>query len=169
VLALPTGLAKLGIALRSQRVDDADFLLALYGCVRRDELGPTGWPEEVKQVFLADQFRLQSLHYAKAYEGGDFLIIEKSGQPVGRLYLYRGTTDHRIFDISLLEKERGQGIGGALLDSVCGEAAALSKSVSIHVEKFNPAQTLYIRKNFRLKGEHGPYWLMEWTPGLIAD
>lgn len=168
MLCLPPGLAALGVGLRPQLDDDAPFLLALYKSVRWEELRPTGWPDEVKHVFLADQFRLQTLHYATAYVGGDFLIIEKSGQAIGRLYLYRGSSDHRIVDISLLGEMRGQGIGGALLDLVCAEAGSMSRTVSIHVEMFNPAQTLYKRKSFRRIGGNGPYWLMEWRPGAAA-
>jgi RimJ/RimL family protein N-acetyltransferase len=162
MFCLPPKLVALGAGLRPLRDDDAPFLLALYKSVRWDELRPTGWPDEVKHLFIADQFRLQSLHYSQAYVGGEFMVIERSGQPIGRLYLYRGSSDHRIVDISLLEEGRGQGIGGTLLDLMCEEAAALSRTVSIHVEKFNPAQSLYERKKFRRIGENGPYWLMQW-------
>jgi hypothetical protein len=34
--------------------------------------------------------------------------------------------------------------------------------VSIHVQKFNPAQRPYRRLSFVEAGESGPYWLMVW-------
>jgi hypothetical protein len=39
--------------------------------------------------------------------------------------------------------------------------------VSIHVEKFNPAQNLYRRLGFREAGEDGPYWRMEWRASKV--
>lgn len=49
--------------------------------------------------------------------------------------------------------------------SVIARAAARGRSVSIRVEKFNPAQRLYLRLDFRVDGESGPYWLMQWLQG----
>jgi ribosomal protein S18 acetylase RimI-like enzyme len=68
--------------------------------------------------------------------------------------------DIRIVDISLLPEFRGQGVGTALLGAVTQEAAKEHRSVSIHVEKFNPAQRLYRRLGFVEAGGSGRYWLM---------
>jgi GNAT superfamily N-acetyltransferase len=174
VAARPTGvsdaalledaLALRCVRLRPQNRDDEPFLTELYLSVRWPELEPSGWPDETKRAFLRDQFRLQSAHYAKAYYDAEFWIVEREGEALGRLYLFRGGVDHRIVDISLLPHARGKGLGGALLQAVQAEAAAAGKSVSIHVEKFNPAQTLYRRLGFHEIGDSGPYWLMEWRP-----
>ena len=68
----------------------------------------------------------------------------------------------RIVDIALLPECRNRGVGTALLQAAMNEAAAAGKTVSIHVEKFNPAQRLYRRLDFHEISESGPYWLMEW-------
>ena len=41
-------------------------------------------------------------------------------------------------------------------------AGAAGKSVTIEVEKFNPAQNLYRRLGFSEIADHGPHWEMEW-------
>jgi ribosomal protein S18 acetylase RimI-like enzyme len=153
-----------GYCLRAQREEDHPFLERLYISVRESEVEPLDWPEEAKRTFLADQFRLQTTHYRTHYYDAEFLIVERSGSPVGRLYVFRGPHDHRVIDISLLPETRNAGVGGALLQAVKAEAAADGKTVSIHVEKFNPAQNLYRRLGFREIGESGPYRLMEWRP-----
>jgi RimJ/RimL family protein N-acetyltransferase len=160
-LTLPPGLSAAGYTLRPERPGDYAFLERLYASVRADELAPLDWPEETKRLFLADQFRLQYRHYAEHYRDSEFAILEREGAPVGRIYIFRGTEDHRIVDISLLPENRNQGVGRALLEAVIAEAAFSGKSVSIHVEKFNPALRLYRRLGFREIGEDGPYWLME--------
>ena len=77
------------------------------------------------------------------------------GKPIGRLYLARWRTEHRIVDPA----HRGTGLGTALLHDLL-DAAAAGKAVSIHVEKFNPAMSLYPRLGFVAAGEEGAYDLM---------
>ncbi|MDQ0346157.1 GNAT family N-acetyltransferase [Ancylobacter vacuolatus] len=161
---LPGSLRCLGLSLRFETPKDAPFLAALFASVRRPEFEGNGWPDDVRHAFLADQFRLQVAHYARYYADAAFLIVERQGVPIGRLYLHRGPREHRIVDISLLPETRNQGIGGALLDMACTEASRLGRLASIHVEKNNPAQRLYRRKGFVPAGESGPYWLMIRAP-----
>jgi GNAT superfamily N-acetyltransferase len=161
---VPPELRAAGYRLRPQREEDRDFLERLYCSVRDVEIAPLDWPEEAKRAFLADQFRLQTAHYQKHYWDAEFLILEQNGEPVGRLYVFRGPHDLRVVDISLLPQIRGGGVGGALLKAVQAEAKAAGKTASIHVEMFNPAQNLYRRLGFKEVHEDGPYWLMEWQP-----
>jgi len=159
--ALPAELAARGFSLRRERPEDLPFLERLYISVRWVELAPLDWPEEAKLGFLSQQFSFQVQHYRTYYAAADFGILEHDGVPMGRLYLFRGSSDLRIVDISLLPEWRGAGIGTLLLRAVLAEARASGRTVSIHVEKFNPAQRLYRRLGFREIGEDGPYWLME--------
>lgn len=165
---LPSMVLAAGFGLRPQRDDDYAFLERLYFSVRWEEIEPLDWPDALKRAFLADQCRLQHAHYQKFYYNAEFLILEKAGEPVGRLYIFRGGSEHRVVDISLLPQVRGGGIGGALLQAVQAEAAGLGKTVSLHVEKCNPAQNLYRRLGFRDIGEDGPYRLMVWQAILPA-
>ena len=159
---VPPVLRAAGYGLRPQREEDYPFLEQLYFSVREKEVEPMDWPEEAKRAFLADQFRMQTAHYRTHYFDAEFLIVEHDGEAAGRLYIFRGPRDHRIVDISLLPEIRNAGVGSALLRAVQAEAEAAGKTVSIHVEKFNPAQTLYRRMGFCEISEIGPYWLMEW-------
>lgn len=159
---LSGAVAPAGLRLRPQTGDDAPFLEALYVSVRWPELAPSGWPDEFKRAFLTDQFRLQTRHYAQAYYDAEFSIVEHGGRAIGRLYLFRGQADHRIVDVSLVPEARGKGFGTALLKAVQEEAAAARKTVSIHVEQFNPALRLYRRLGFVELRPQGPYLLMQW-------
>jgi GNAT superfamily N-acetyltransferase len=155
-------------SLRPESDEDFPFLEHLYISVRWPELEPTAWPDEIKLGFLRSQFGMQRQHYRTHYSDADFAILESRGTPVGRLYLFRGKSDVRIVDISLLPELRGRGVGTALLTAVIDEATGDNKSVSIHVEKFNPAQRLYRRLGFAEAGESGPYWLMIRPAGTSA-
>ncbi len=152
--------------LRLRAVLDADLPLLerIYAGTRTEELAQTDWDDAQKAAFLRFQFHAQHQHYATHYADAQFLVIERDGQAVGRLYLHWRTTELRIVDIALLPGHRDTGIGGALLRVLLEAAGARNLSVSIHVEQFNRAMALYRRLGFQKIGEHGVYHLMEWRP-----
>jgi len=145
-------------------ITDADlpFLSALYASTRTEELSLVPWSQQQKAGFLQQQFDAQHAHYRKHYQGSAFLVVEQCGATIGRLYLARWVNEHRIIDISLLPEHRRKGLGAALLRDLLDEAAAAGKAVTIHVEKFNPAMSLYRRLGFVAAGEAGAYDLMRW-------
>jgi ribosomal protein S18 acetylase RimI-like enzyme len=156
-LALPDG-----VRLRSIDYGDLAFLEQVYASTRTEELALTDWSEQQKAAFIGFQFRAQHAHYATHYHGADFLVIERGGTRVGRLYLHWRRDELRIVDIALLPQARGSGLGRRLLEVLMAQAAAAGKAVSIHVEQMNPAMRLYLRLGFMRNGEHGVYHLMEW-------
>ncbi len=154
-----------GAGLEFRPISDADlpFLARLYASTRTEELAVTEWSSERKAAFLEQQFRGQHAHYQKYYPNADWLVTMHGGRDVGRLYVERWPTQHRIIDIALLPEHRGQGFGTALLLDLMDEAAAVGKAVSIHVEKFNPAMRLYRRLGFTSAEDKGVYDLMRWA------
>jgi len=157
-----------GVLFRPRTDADRDFLQALYGSTRADELALVSWTDAERAAFIAMQFQAQSAHYAAHYYDADFLVIERDGAPIGRLYLYRGETDIRIVDIVLVPAARGAGLGTQLLKEILSEGERTGKSVSIHVEYFNPALRLYRRLGFAHVDNHGAYYLMRWSPDRVT-
>jgi GNAT superfamily N-acetyltransferase len=159
----PTGRAAAhGIRYRDTKKADMPFLALLYRSTREDELAQTPWSEGEKRAFADMQFHAQHEHYQKHYPDALWLIVEQMGRPVGRLYLERWDKEHRIIDIALMPAVRGRGIGGAILRDVLDEAAGDGKSVGIHVEKLNPAMSLYRRLGFQPVEDKGVYDLLVW-------
>jgi ribosomal protein S18 acetylase RimI-like enzyme len=150
------------IALRGITPEDDSFLARVYASSRAEELAVTGWPDELKADFCRRQFDAQSAYYASNYPGASFQIIERDGWPVGRLYVDRWEKEIRIVDITLLPEFRGSGIGTKLLRELQNEARRAGKSLTIHVERFNRALTLYQRLGFQQIQDKGVYLLMEW-------
>ncbi len=150
--------------LTFRRLADADlpFLARVYASTRAEELAATPLTDAVKAAFLADQFQLQHAHYQKYYPNADWLVTMRDGEDMGRLYIERWPTQHRIIDIALLPEHRGKGFGEALLRDLLDEATACCKAVTIHVEKFNPAMRLYRRLGFTTEEDKGVYDLMRW-------
>jgi len=154
-----------GVELRPRRDDDREFLARLYASTRADEMALLDWPAKEKAAFLAMQFEAQTRHYDEHYADAEFLVVERDGLPIGRLYLQRREDEIRVVDIALLPEARRGGIGGRLLLQVLDEAAETGRVVRIHVEQNNPAMSLYHRLGFCKIDDLGIYHLMEWKPG----
>ena len=141
------------------------FLKALYASTREQELAHVPWSPEQKAAFFDLQFLAQHGHYQQHYPTAQWLLILLGAEPVGRLYIDRWLKEHRLVDIALVPAHRAQGYGTAMLQDLIDEAGDVCKPLTIHVEKNNPARTLYDRLGFRPAGEHGVYDLLEWRPG----
>ncbi|HJT98480.1 MAG TPA: GNAT family N-acetyltransferase [Rhodanobacteraceae bacterium] len=155
-----------GIALREESAADLSWLAELYAETRAAELAPVPWPAEAKRAFLADQFQRQHDYYRQTYVGADYLVIERDGAPIGRLYVQRGRGEIRVMDIALIESERGRGVGTALIEHLMQEAAEAESELTLHVEPNNPAQRLYARLGFRLIEDRGVYHFLGWRSQL---
>src|SRR5687767_12525302 len=136
------------ISLRPATADDRAFLLRVYASTREEELAPVPWTPEQKNAFLMMQFDAQDQHYRAHYPGATFDVVLHRNEPVGRLYVLRQRAEIRIMDIAILPNARGRGIGTSLLSSILQEAETTRRSVTIHVEKENPALRLYRRLGF---------------------
>jgi ribosomal protein S18 acetylase RimI-like enzyme len=156
--------AQAGLTFR--RITDADlpFLARVYASTRAEEMAVViSMTDAQKAAFIEAQFLLQHAHYQKYYPQADWLVTTYAGADIGRLYLERWPTQHRIIDITLLPEYRGKGLGEQVLRDLMDEAKAAGKAVSIHVEKFNPAMRLYRRLGFTIEEDKGVYDLMRWT------
>jgi len=159
----------LGLTLRPMADEDMPFVAALYASTRADEFAPLGWPPAALQTFLAQQHDAQHRHFRSAYPDADWLIVERGGEPVGRLYLDENETEVRLIDISLMPACRGAGLGGTLIADLISHADASGKPVALHVAKSNPgARRLYLSLGFHPTGEDGMYETMEREPELPA-
>jgi GNAT superfamily N-acetyltransferase len=145
--------------------EDLPFVAALYASTRADELAQTGWPAPQQQAFLAQQHRAQHQHYRTAFPNAEWLILERSGENIGRLYVDESASDRTLLiDISLVGEARGRGLGAAILADLLAAAGEAGRSVSLHVERLNPARRLYVRLGFQLVRDMGVYLEMEWRP-----
>jgi ribosomal protein S18 acetylase RimI-like enzyme len=154
------------IGLRPLREDDIEILFRVYAGTRTEELAATGWSPDEKEHFLRAQFTAQDRHYRAHYDRTRFRVVLVNDEPAGRLYVQRGAEEIRIVDIALLPEYRGRGIGSRLLAEVIAEADAARLAVTIHVELFNPARSLYERLDFRPVEERGVYLLLRREPPL---
>ena len=125
------------------------------------------WDDAQKEAFLRSQFDAQDAWWRENYAEASFDVVLVDGEPAGRLYVHRGEREIRIVDIALLPEHRGGGVGTSLLENLLAEADEARKSVTIHVERMNPALRLYERLGFALAEDKGVYLFLERPPRTV--
>ena len=150
--------------LKLNAITDADllFLEQVYFSTRVDELALTAWSDTEKIAFINQQFNAQHSHYQSHFPKASYDIIIHNDTAVGRLYIDRAPEAIRIIDIALLPHYRGKGLGSQILRNILAEADEQQLSVSIHVEKINPAMSLYKRLGFKFIEDQGVYDYLEY-------
>jgi GNAT superfamily N-acetyltransferase len=156
------------VDLREERDEDTSFVRALYAEVRAPELALVPWNEVQKRAFTDSQFSLQREHYRRHYPTAEFLLIERDGTLIGRVYVHASPDTICLMEISLVEAQRGQGIGTVLIRELLLLAAEHGATVTLHVEPNNPAEHLYTRLGFNFVEQRGVYNFMEWRPAAAS-
>lgn len=156
------------ITLRPIADSDQPFLAALYASSRAQELSVVPWDEQARQQFLFSQFSLQHAHYLAHYPGAQLSVIERDGEPIGRIYVHRTPGDIRLMEITVHDAVKNLGLGTALICELLAEAELTGARVSLHVEPDNRAAVLYRRMGFTVVERVGVYDFMQWLPGTAA-
>lgn len=144
--------------------DDMGLLFEIFVSTRDDILNLPAWTDNEKLQFLQNQFILQHNAYIGGYKNPEFMIIRIDGEDAGRLYLEHREKDIRIIDIATLPAFRNKGAGSSVMRDILNLSDSESKSVSIHVEKSNPAMNWYKRLGFKKIEDIDVYDLMERKP-----
>jgi ribosomal protein S18 acetylase RimI-like enzyme len=145
--------------------DDEPLLYQMYASTRLEEMSRVAWPPDQKAAFLRMQFDAQHRHYQQHYAQATFDMVLVDGEPAGRLYVARGRDEIRIIDITMLPAWRNRGVGSGLILALQREAASGHTTLTIHVERDNPAMRLYERLGFVVLEDRGSHLFLEWrTP-----
>src|SRR4051794_31591530 len=98
------------IALRTATPADRDFLLQVYAAGRELELSLVPWDDAMKRAFVEHQFDAQDAHYQQEMPGSTHQVIQVDGEPAGRIYLHRTTSEIAILDLAMLPQFRKRGV-----------------------------------------------------------
>lgn len=156
------------VTLRPATGEDRELLFRVYASTREEELASVPWPPEAKEAFLRQQFDAQDAWWRTNYAGATFEVIVVDGRDAGRLYLWESPFEIRIVDVAVLPEARRGGAATRLVQGVQARARGTGKSVTIHVERMNPALALYERLGFRLVEDKGVYLFLSWGADAVS-
>jgi len=160
---------KTGIHFRPASQEDDSFLCQVFASTRERLLASLPFDAAQKEAFARQQHLCQDSHYRRQYPHAAFEIVCSGDERIGRLYVNRTREEILIIDIALLPEYRGAGIGRELLESLLAEGAETGRTVSLHVDKSNPALRLYQRLGFQIVQDAGADWQMEWRAGARSS
>jgi ribosomal protein S18 acetylase RimI-like enzyme len=153
------------VELRPVAPDDDEFLLAVYGSTRAEELGQVEWAEGQKATFLRWQFDLQRREYDGRFPNAAYYVVMVDQQPAGRIWVGTDNEQIRLLDIGLLPEFQNRGVGTALLQRLIAYAASERKALRHMIFVLNNnAERFYERLGFKQIEEFGAYKHMEWKP-----
>jgi len=150
-----------GVQTRIATPQDEPFLRRLFFAVRAPEFQAAGLSPEQLDELLGQQYKAMRSHYDQVFADAEYRIIEADGESIG----YEATVDRdtiHLLDIALMPEWRNQGIGTARMELLQERARQSGKSLTLSVEKFNPALRLYERLGFRFAADMGIYQRMQW-------
>jgi RimJ/RimL family protein N-acetyltransferase len=161
ILPLPGG----DIVLRQERSTDAEFLAALFRSSALAELALMPADDAVKEALVRMQFNSQTATYRSQFPNARFDIIERNGNPIGRLVVDPGEQVGCIVDFALLPDSRGSGLGTAIMRATVQQFAHLRRRVQCKVLAGNEASLrMCLRVGFVPIGEAPPFLQLEWRP-----
>ncbi len=136
---------------------DRDFLFELF----TQSVGPDamleGLDAEERATLFKMQFEAREDQYQQTWPDANFDVLFLRDEPIGNVYVDRGSNEYTLIDISLLPKYRNRGVGTAIVTELLQQAHALAFPVRAHVQKNNPALRLYERLGFEVVGDDGVY------------
>lgn len=141
------------ISLRAATDDDSRFFYETKRAALGDYVSRTwGWEEEFQRAY-----------HRKHYDPQAAAIIVSDHQNVGCLVVRDEPNYILLESVYLLPEYQNRGIGGRIVADILRYATAESRPVRLHVLKINPAIRLYKRLDFRIIGETGHHYVMEWS------
>jgi ribosomal protein S18 acetylase RimI-like enzyme len=141
------------------------LLFALFAEEKAAPLTVIGLPEAQLNALVQMQYRGRKMTYAAQYpEAEDSILLDHSGEPVGRLLVNRKPDCWRIVDIAVLTKHRGRGLGTRALEECQRQAAAVGARLELQVAPQNPARRIYERLGFRTIREDAVAVEKVWSP-----
>jgi ribosomal protein S18 acetylase RimI-like enzyme len=154
------------VGMRAAVEADNDLLLEIFESARPDfallPLAP-----HAKSQLVAQQRRAQLLHYATAFPGAQYFVIEADGVAAGQLILWQDETQLRVVDVALLRAHRGRGLGTVLMTQLQRQAMKARLPLQLAVWGWNDdALRFYRRLGFKQTDEDAGYLQLRWEDGV---
>ena len=164
--------AKGPVTLRPERPDDEPLLFRLFRSWALEDLEHMPVDAATKENLVRFQFGGQMMTYRANFPAASFDIIERDGEPIGRLIVDPGDAREPacLVDFVLLPEQRNNRIGRAIISAVLAEQASLGRKVRVKILHHNePSQRMCAALGFVEIGRDLPFIQMEWsaprTPG----
>jgi RimJ/RimL family protein N-acetyltransferase len=157
------------LVLRPERADDGGFLAALFRHSALADMALMPVDDATKEALVRMQFDSQTATYRSQFPQARFDIVERDGEPIGRIVIDPGIQAGCIVDFALLPDCQGHGLGTAILRAVLAQFAGLRRRVECKVLAGNePSLRMCRRVGFVQTDEAPPFLQLEWRPPEVS-
>lgn len=152
------------LAWRPARPGDDGFQAILYRSTRDDLLSMVAEPAVI-ETLLALQYQARQAVLRSSYPQARYLIVERTGEPLGGLVLDLDGESLRLVDIAFMPAARGLGHGAQVVRALQDMAARLRLPLTLSVYRSNGvARRLYDRLGFQSVGGDAMSEHRVWQP-----
>jgi RimJ/RimL family protein N-acetyltransferase len=154
------------VTLRPERPDDEALLFRLFRSWALEDLEHMPVDAATKENLVRFQFGAQMMTYRANFPAASFDIIERDGEPIGRLIVDPGDAREPacLVDFVLLPEQRNNRIGRAIISAVLAEQASLGRKVRVKILHHNePSQRMCAALGFVEIGREAPFIQLEWS------
>jgi ribosomal protein S18 acetylase RimI-like enzyme len=153
-----------GLSLRPETPGDSAFLARLYN-ERRDDLRLVDGSRDFVESLIGMQHTAQVEGYGSQFPNAMYLVVEKSGERIGRICLDFGPNEVRLVDVAFLAAARGRGYGTAVVKALQTAAAQVRAPLTLAVAINDPAaQRVYAALGFRVESTGPMHHHLVWYP-----
>lgn len=141
------------VTMRVATEQDDAFLFALFKAARSADFAHAPLGPAQFDLLMSIQYAGQKQTYGAQYPRGNEIVL-LDGEPVGRIWLFRGLAEHRLVDISLMPEFQNRGIGAALVSEAIAAARTAGVPLRCCVAATNPGSLrFHQRLGFRIVGQ----------------
>lgn len=153
-----------GLSIRPSTPADKAFIEGLFRSTREDLQNIDAEPDLIESV-MEMQLDAQTTGHGDMFPNAMYFIIEKLGEPIGRLTIDFGSNEIRVVNIAFISETRGRGYGEGVFRAlqVAAESTAAPLVVIAHMQ--NPGmKSLYLKLGFQVDEIQPPFERMVWYP-----
>ena len=155
-----------GLSIRPSRDSDRPFMESLFKSTQ-DDLRMIDAEDDFIETLIDQQHHAQTVGYGEQFPNAMYFIIEKVGEPMGRIVIDFGPNEIRVVDVAFVPRARNKGYGTSVLRALKSAAGSAHAPLMLSVNRENhAARSLYQREGFRIEQRFGMNDLMAWYPTL---
>jgi GNAT superfamily N-acetyltransferase len=153
-----------GLSMRFARPDDKPVLFEMF-LAARPWLAQANHDRDYLRALYEQQIQAHETGAGTAYPNHVDLLVEKTGQVVGRVIIHLALTEWRIVEFEIHPLAQGKGIGADLMRSLQAAAATARAPMRVGAAAMMPEMVAFFRHcGFQVTASEPPIIQMIWYP-----
>jgi ribosomal protein S18 acetylase RimI-like enzyme len=147
---------------RLEKPEDDPFIRRLMTDTLTDQLGASGWPDEIRERLLGEQYRIRRQGFRASAGDRPGTIVLVDDEPIAWYVAAEFDDEIRLVNLVVQRAHRNKGFGTEILQKLIADSDRSGKGLRLAVALNNQRATeLYSRLGFQRTGGDGVHTFME--------